>query len=256
MAQIKKVKQTKETDARILTRQSLFWLATLIFIALPFLNSFVLQTMLINIDGNIAYKSVAPVLTAIRDIISVFNSYAGIGILAAAIAHFGAKKAIGTVILALLYQTVVMLASMMSYALSGARNFAGAVFMLGVDALTNTAIYAVILVVLVILRKNKMEYQDASLTLNDKIIAKGGAYSYIVTAVGIFGAAQLAAMLYSMISAFVDPSIGIPINIQEWVYWITEYLTFFIYFAIGYLIVLGVFWLCKYYLSHFEEATE
>lgn len=249
-----KNKPTALNDSERLTHSSLFWLSVLIFIAFPFINNFILQTVVLNITGNIAYESLTPVLTSVRDLISVLTAYAGIGILAAAVAHFGAKRAIATVILGLFSHTVGLFSAMLSYITSGARNYATAVFILGVDALVNTLIYAVILVASVQIRKRKMSCQDYSITLCDKIISKGGAYSFIVTVTAIFGAAQLAAILYSMISAFVDPSIGIPINVQEWVYWITEYLTFFIYLGIGYFIVLGIFWLCKYYRAHFADT--
>ena len=248
-----KNKPIKLTQAERMTKASVFWLSVLLFIALPFINNFILQTVALNISGNIAYKDLAPALNTVRDLLSVFSSYAGVGVLAAAIANFGAKNAVGTVILALSSHIVGLFSAMLSYALSGARNYSAAVFLLGVDALVNILIYAVILAILSIIRK-KDRTESVSDSLQNKMLAKGGAYTYITTAIGVFGGAQLAATLYSMISAFVDPSIGTPINLQEWIYWITEYLTLFIYVGIGYIIVLGVFWLCKYYRAHFADT--
>lgn len=252
MSQIK-TKPTKLTLPEKLTCSSVFWLSVILFVALPFVNNFIMQTAVLNITGNIAYESLAPTLTVIRDLMSVLTAYAGIGAIAAAVAHFGLKKAFGTVILGLLSHTVGLFSSMLAYAVSGARNFAAAVFILGVDAIANTLIYAVILTVLALMRKKRVSNNTNELTLEDKIISKGGAYSYMVTATAIYGAAQLITVLYTMITDFLDPSIGIPINIQEWVYWVTEYLMLFIYVGIGYFIVLGIFWLCKYYHTHFAE---
>lgn len=251
-----KNKPTKLTLPEKLTYSSVFWLSVILFVALPFVNNFIMQTVVLNITGNIAYENLAPVLTVVRDLMSVLTAYAGIGIIAAAIAHFGLKRAFGTVILGLFSHTAGLFSSMLAYAVSGAKNFAAAVFILGVDATANTLIYAVILAVLVLIRKKRVSKSENVLTLEDKIISKGGAYSYMVTATAVYGAAQLITVLYTMITDFLDPSIGIPINVQEWVYWVTEYLMLFIYVGIGYFIVLGIFWLCKYYLKHFEEVTE
>lgn len=256
MSQTKK-KPIKLTQAEKMTKESVFWLSVLLFIAFPVINSFILQTVVLNVSGNIAYRSIVPTLTLIRDILSVLCSYAGLGVMAAAVANYGAKNTLGTVILGLLSHTVGFFASMGAYLLSGAKNFAVATFTFAVDAIANTLVYAVILVVLALIRKNQNKKGDLSVQLSkDKLIAKGGAYSYMLTAAGIFGIAQLATTLYRMITDFLDPSIGVPINLQEWIYWVTEYLTIIIYLGIGYFIVLGIFWLCKYYKEHFSEVTE
>lgn len=245
------------TQSEIMTQKSIFWLSVLLFIAFPIVSGFILQTVVLNVSGNIAYKSLVPTLTLIRDIASVLCSYAGIGVMAAAVANYGIRNSFGTVILGLLSHTVGFFASMGAYLLSGAKNFAVATFTFAVDAVANTLIYAVILVALILIRKNEIKKGNLPPKLSkDRLIDKGGAYTYILTATGIFGIAQLATTLYRMVTDFLDPSIGVPINLQEWIYWVTEYLTIVIYLGIGYFIVLGVFWLCKYYKEHFSEVTE
>ena len=257
MAKHQTPKAPKFTTAENMTRSSLFWLSVLLFVALPFINNFILQTVTLNISGNIAYKDLAPVLTTVASLLSVLAAYAGIGAVAAAIANFGTKNSLGTVILGLSSHLVGFIAYIMSYSVSGARNYQYAVFALGVDALANLLIYAVIILILALMKKKNTATNGYTVpTLQDKIISKGGAYTYIVTATAIYGAAQLFTTLYTMISDFLDPSIGTPINVQEWVYWITKYLTAFIYLGIGYFIVLGIFYLCKYYRTHFAEIKE
>ena len=247
----------KFTTAENMTRSSLFWLSVLLFVALPFINNFILQTVTLNISGNIAYKDLSPVLSTVASLISVLTAYAGIGTIAAAIANFGIKNSIGTVILGLLSHAVGFISYIMSYSVSGARNYQYAVFALGVDALANLLIYAVIILILALIKTKSTSAEGYTVpALQDKIISKGGAYSYVVTATAIYGGTQLLTTLYTMVSDFLDPSIGTPINMQEWVYWITKYLTTFIYLGIGYFIVLGIFYLCKYYRTHFAEIKE
>ena len=244
----------KPTMAESLTRSSLFWASVLLFIAVPFINNFFIQTVVLNVSGNIAYEGLAPILSTVAGLLSALAAYAGIGIVAASIANFGTKRSVGTVILALLSHVMSLIAYIMAYALSGARNFGYAVFALGVDALANMLIYAIIIVMLAIMKsKNTKKGNIEAPQLSDKLIAKGGAYSYIVAATVVYGAAQLLATLYTMVSDFLDPSIGTPNNAQEWVYWITSYLTTFIYLGIGYFIVLGFFYLCNYFRARFAE---
>ncbi len=244
----------KLTVAEDLTRASLFWASLILFVAFPFINNFFIQTVMLNVSGNIAYKDLTPVLSTVAGLLSVLAAYAGIGTVAAAVANFGAKRSVGTVILALLSHVAGLIAYIMSYAISGARNYGYAVFALSVDALANMLVYAAIIIMIAIMKKKNVNKGECSVPeLSDKLIAKGGAYSYIVAATTVYGAAQLFTTLYTMVSDFLDPSIGVPINLQEWVYWITKYLTTFIYLGIGYFIVLGIFYLCKYYRAHFAD---
>ena len=243
----------KLTTAEKLTRSSLFWLSVLLFVALPFINNFIIQTVVLNISGNIAYEALAPALSTVAGILSVLTAYAGIGAIAASIANFGAKGSVGTIILGLNSHVIGLLSAMFAYALSGARNYEYAVFALGVDAIANVLVYALIIVVLALMSRKRLLTDNTPPQLGDKLLAKGGAYTYIVTATVLFGAAQLAATLYTMIYDFLDPSIGTPINLQEWIYWITKYLTTLIYLGIGYMIVLGIFHLCNYYRTRFAE---
>ena len=52
-----------------------------------------------------------------------------------------------------------------------------------------------------------------------------------------------------MIDAFVDPSIGPPVNRGEWLYWITEYLSVLVYAAIGYFLMLAIGYLMQHFLK-------
>ena len=245
----------KLTMAEKLTSSSLFWASVILFVAFPFINNFFIQTVMLNISGNIAYKDLAPVLSTVAGLLSVLVAYAGIGTVAAAIANFGAKRSVGTVILALFSHVAGLIAYIMSYAISGARNYGYAIFSLSVDALANMLIYAAIIIMIAAMKKKNVKKGNCdSPELSDKLISKGGAYSYIVAATTVYGAAQILSTLFTMVSDFLDPSIGVPINLQEWVYWITKYLTTFIYLGIGYLIVLGIFYLAKHLKKQFEET--
>ncbi|MBR2461471.1 MAG: hypothetical protein IKB34_09610 [Clostridia bacterium] len=252
-----RAKKTQKTSPRQLLRESIFWLSVILFVFLPFISSFILQTVILTIDGNIAYKTLTPALITARDLIAVFNAYAGIGVLACAVAYFGAGGAKGTVAMAMLYHPAVFLASMCAYPFSGAKSYIEAIFVLGTDMLINTAVYAVILLILILIRRHKLKKgEDITAPLNSRLIARGGTFSYPNSAIGTFAIFQISALMYSMISAFVDPSIGTPINVREWVYWITEYLTCFIYAAIGYVIAVGICYLCEYYLKHFAVSEK
>ena len=251
-----KTQKNTLSTPKLLLQQSLFWLSVILFVFMPFLNNFVIQTVIISIDGNIAYQNLSPVLMTARDMISVFATYAGVGVLACSVAYFGIKNAKGAAILAILHHPISFLFAMGAYIFSGSRAYYEALFMLGTDTLINTALYAVILVVLLFVRSRKQRSESGvTAPLGDKLIGKGGMFSYLFASVGVFAAANLAAMLFSMISAFVDPSIGPPINAQEWVYWITEYASLAIYAAIGYFISVAICYLCEYYLKHFAKPA-
>ena len=143
---------------------------------------------------------------------------------------------------------------MLAYMLSGARNYEIVLFSLGLDALFTTLVYVGIIVILHFIRKSKLKRSTTAIPeLGSKIIGKGGVYTYLFGSVGIYASIQLVAKLYDMISKFIDPSYGLPVNLTEKLYWPTEFAKLFIYAALGYLISLGAFYLAKYYLKHFEK---
>ena len=247
-------KPIKETTSQTLLRSTFFWLGVLIYIALPFVTYFILQTVVINVEGNIAYKEITPTVSAIANLIAVFTSYAGIGLVAVTIAYFGVKKAKDTVILCISSQFIGVIFSMLAYTLSGARNYQVALFSLGIDAFFTTLIYIGIIVTVHFIRKSKLTHQgNAVPELDGKIVSRGGIYTYLFGSVGIYAAVQIIAKLYDMISKFIDPSYGLPVNLTEQLYWPTEFVKLFIYASLGYLISLGAFYLAKYYLKHYKE---
>lgn len=244
-----RVVTTKEQYLRL----SLFWLGVIVFIVLPLINYLVLQTVMLSVENDIAYGNLSDTISVIQDIISALNSYIGLGILACAAAHFGTDSG-GTVILAFSYNFVIFFSSMLSYIYAGGSSIAEAIIYLGIDAVANTAFYAVIYGILLKIRSKKLDSKQPSVSkLENKLYANGGSFTYIKTTTFIFGGAQLAAMLYNMIDAFIDPSIGTPINAAEWIYWITEYLSVIVYAAIGYFIMLAIFYLAQHFLKHFND---
>lgn len=240
--------------SQTLTCKSLFWLGIILFVAMPIVNNLILQTILTSLAGNIAYEGLYSVMSIICSAISVLTSYSGLGVLATAIAHFGAKKAIGTVILSILYHPISALASIKAYDMSGASNlnkaFANITFL--INGAANLLCYAIILLILILIRRKKTARNQLP-ELGNKLFSRGGAYSYVIAATLIFSLAQLATRLYDMIDAFLDPSLGLPVNATEWIYWISQYVTLFIYAAIGYLISLSIFYLCKKLQKRFAE---
>ena len=240
-----------------LLKSSLFWLSVILFFVVPFINALVLQTVILSVESNIAYKGLAPVLTAVKDVSSVLASYFSLGVIACSVAYYGIKNNKGTVAVALLHFPFEFLMHMISYIISGAKSYAAALFMLGTDASANTLLYAVILAILETVRYKKQKSKtDITPPIPKKSIGKSGMFSYLWASVGVFAAAQLLALIYAMISAFVDPSLGTPINLQEWVYWITEYLTVVIYAVLGYFLALSACYMCEYYKKHFSEDVK
>lgn len=240
-----KHRRTIENEADHL-RSTLFWLGVLLFIALPIINCLLLQTVYFALDANIAYGSLSEVISTVQSLLSVLNTYAGLGVLICATSYFGLSTG-GTVLLAMLYHPITALSSVAAYILAGGTSLSAAVFNFGIDAIAGLLIYAVIYVVLVlILEKKGRKREPAAPPLNKRLIAHGGMFTYILAAVAIYGGAQLASKLYTMIDAFLDPSIGTPINLGEHLYWITEYLSVAVYAAAGYFIILAI---C-YYAQH------
>lgn len=250
----------KETNGELpykLLRESLFWLAVGVFIFVPIINSLVIQTVILSIEGNIAYKGAYPVLNIAADILSVVSAYAGVGLMTVALAYFGLKKAKGVVILSITSHLVTFIASVLCYAFLGGVDYEKAIFFLGADMLAGIVVYSLIIMTVSLIRRGKKKRGlDTHPDVNGKIIGKGGIFSYIFASVGIYFGVQLGLKMYDMISAFLDPSIGLPINPREWMYWITEYLTQMIYGAIGYFTCLALWSLCKYYIRHFKKAIQ
>lgn len=237
-------------------RRSLFWLGILVYIVLPVVNHLLLQTVNFSVDGNIAYGNLSDFIATAQDIISAVNSYAGLGILVCAVAYFGLYSG-GTAMLAFAYQPVILISSLIAYKLAGGTSIDAAIYYFGVDALANLFIYAVIYGVLFIIRYKKFTSGETRVKpINGKIITKGGIYTYMIAATAIFGGAQLASKLYTMIDAFVDPALGPPINVQEVIYWITEYLSVIVYTAIGYFIIFAIAMFSQYSLKHFSSKVK
>ncbi len=239
----------------IYLRTTLFWLGVFVFIALPIINCLVLQTVFFALDGNIAYGSLSEVVSTVRSIISALNSYAGLGVLICAVAYFGLSTG-GTVALAMLYHPVTAVASTVAYILAGGSSVSAAVFYFGIDALAGLVIYAVIYVILIlILHKKGKRRLPASPPLEGRLAARGGMFTYIWAAVAIYGGIQLANTLYTMIDAFLDPSLGTPINAQEYIYWVTEYLSVAVYAAVGYFVILSICYYAQYSLRNFKKKA-
>lgn len=237
----------KPSFAEVYMYKNLFWLAVGVFLFVPFLNSFILQVVQLYVDGDIAYGALSSGILTAREWISSVAAHMGFGVATVTVMYFG-TNAKGVITMMLASQGVGFISSLMAYWVCGGQDIVSAVFILFFDLLVTEAVYGLILILLIrISKKNQTVLNIAPYKVRLLDIAhpitKG-----VFTAVTVFGIANLIALIYRMVGDFIDPSLGMPINLYEWLYWVLEYLNVFIRYIVGYLAAMAITVLASRYV--------
>lgn len=237
----------KPSFAEVYMYKNLFWLAVGVFLFVPFLNSFILQVVQLYVEGDIAYGGLSNGILTAREWLSSIASHVGFGAVAVAVMYFGAN-ARGIITTMLVSQGVGLVSSLMAYWVCGGQDIISAIFILFFDFAVTEAVYGLILLLLLRISKKKQTVLNIApykVRLLDIFhpVTKG-----VFTAVTVFGVANLIALIYRMIGDFIDPSLGMPINLYEWLYWVLEYLNVFIRYIVGYLAAMAVTVLASHYV--------
>lgn len=246
----------KPTFAEAYMYKNFLWLAIGAFAFIPFLNNLILQFLYLYTEGDIAYGSLGIFLSAVKSVLSAASVYIGLGVLIVSVINFG-KNAVGIIRLAFLSHVIAFVSAAITCTLysniSYGYLFTGDVLiqiiMLAVDTAVNLAVYLAIYIVLIKITKKK------ETVLSTPSIK--GRYTDIhhpivlatVISVSVHLFAQLLTVLYSMISAFTDPSIGPPVNSSDILYWILQYLSAVAFDALGLVIIILVAFLSEHYIK-------
>lgn len=238
----------KPTYTEIYTYKNLFWLAVGVFGFVPFFNNFVLQLVRLSIQGDIAYGSLSDVVGVFQEALSLVSVYLGLGALAVCLVYFG-NNAKGVIYLAFGSHGITFFASLFTYFIYGGDNIGPAVFMLLVDAIVNFGIYFIIYIVVLKLSAKKGTFMNVpKFAFSKSMIAHPFVRAFLISAV-IFGGAQLLAVVYTMVGDFLDPSLGVPVNTADIMYWVLEYVTVIVNTVIGFAVMLFVASLTERYLK-------
>lgn len=238
----------KPTYTEIYAYKNLFWLALGVFGFVPVLNNFILQLVRLSIQGDIAYGSLSDVIGVFQEALSLVSAYLGLGVLAVCLVYFG-NNAKGVIYLAFGTHGITFFASLFTYFIYGGDNIGPAVFMLFTDALVNAVIYLLIYIVIITVGAKKDTFMNVP-----KFSFKAGFMKHPFTvafliAAGIFGGAQLLTVVYTMVGDFLDPSLGVPVNTADIMYWVLEYVTVVVNTLIGFAVMTFVAALTEKYLK-------
>lgn len=250
----------KPTYAEAYMYKNILWLSVAVFAFIPFLNNFLLQFLYLYTEGDIAYGVLGTVISGVKSVLSVLSVYIGLGVLTVSVINFG-KNAVGVIRLAFISHAVTFLSSVVTcmlysyvtYGYAVSEDVLMQILLLTVDAVVNLAVCLAIYVALRLISKKRQtvlnvpplkgRYTDIShpLVFSD------------VIAVAIHFGVQLLTVLYNMITAFVDPSIGPPVNASDVIYWVLQYLSVIALAALALVAVEAVFLLSEHYVRSGER---
>ncbi len=229
----------KPNSGEVYMYVNLFWLAVGVFVFMPILNNFVLQLVILFTDGNIFYGSLSSTLSTVRDVLGIISSYGGLGVFSVAIINFG-KNAFGVIILGFISHGVTLFSSLLTYALYGGEDTMTAFLLLTIDMAVNMAVYTVIyFVLMLVVKKRDTVLNVPPYRLRVIYLAHPLALAFFLAAL-VYGGTNIVVTLYTMISDFLDPSIGPPISMADTLYWVMEYLSDIVSMCVGYFIMLFV----------------
>lgn len=238
----------KPTYTEIYMYKNLFWLAIGVFAFVPIFNNFILQLVRLTTQGDIAYGALSDSIGVFQEVLSLVATYLGLGTLALCLVYFG-NNAKGVIYLAFGSHGFTFFASLFTYFIYGGDNIGPAVFMLFVDAAVNALIYFIIYIVVLKLSEKKDTFMNVPrFSFSKNMFAHPFVRAFLISA-GIFGGAQLLTVIYTMVGDFLDPSLGVPVNTADIMYWVLEYVTVVLNTVIGFAITLFIAVLAEKYLK-------
>ena len=218
--------------------KNLLWAAVLAFIAIPVVSELLLRVVYLYTATDVAYQALAAPIDAVREALTVSARYVSLALLCVAVVYFD-KHAVGIVRLAFIFHGVEALTYIVAYYLYTGSVLAASLWII-LEAAVNACVTLIIwLWVRQYARKREYFLNVPDLKL-DSTLMKHPYTGAFIRAVAVFGGARLCFVLYDMIDAFLDPSLGTPINMKETVYWILLYVEVLIYAAIGFVIAVAV----------------
>ena len=225
----------KPTYSEIYMYKNLLWLDVGVLIFLPVFNNLFLQLVRLYTDGNIAYGSLGKVLSVIQEGISLISGYMGIAILCICLLYFG-KNAKAVIRISFITHAVTFFTVLLTYFLFTATIPFSVIASLLLDMLVGIAVtFLIYQIAYRFAVKNETFMEVEAYTLAGSL--KKHPYTKVFALACLcFGGAQLLILIYTMISDFLDPSLGPPMNTADALYWVFQYLTSVIYVFIGFAI--------------------
>ena len=205
----------KPTHSEIYMYKNLFWVAVLLFVFIPLLSSIVIYPVSLAMQNNVAYKSVMPTVNAIGAVLSFIGTYGGFGVLAVTVCYFG-NNGIGIIRLALLSNLISYLSLWTVHILINPyADEGGSLITMAVEILINTAFVAILYFAVLVYAKRRRTFMDIpnyGFSVRIKKHPFTGAFLCVSI---IYFVINIAIELATMISQFLDPSIGLPRNNAE-----------------------------------------
>ena len=237
--------------------KNLFWLAVGVFTFVPVLNDFLLQFLYLYTEGDIAYGSLGAFISVTKSLLSFAAVYLGIGVLVTTVINFG-KNATGVIRLAFISHAVSFLSGFLtcglySYVAYGyflTSDVLMQTVMLIIDAAVNLVAYLAIYLVLIKITSDKETVLNTPSVKGRYTDIKHPLVFSALISVAIHSGARLITVLYNMITAFNDPSIGPPVNTADVMYWVLQYLSVLAFAVAGILIIEIVFLLSEHYVRN------
>ena len=228
----------KPTYSEVYAYKNMYWFAFAVFVFMPVLCDLILRTVYLYVETNIAYQWMVTPLSVLMESLSVISVYAGYGILTYCVLYFG-KNAAGVIRLAFITHAVSFLVYCIAYYFFTGELLA-AIFVIFSEQAVRLLVTFVIYRVLLSYGKRKgtfmnIDRYELSPSIKGHQLTKG-----ILLVSAVYGAVQLFFLVYQMTVDFLDPSLGPPILVKEYVYWILEYVYIFLFFALGVVIMAAV----------------
>ena len=228
----------KPTFSEVYMYKNLLWGAVILFIALPIVSELMLRVVYLYVATDVAYQTLAAPIDLIREVITVTSRYAALAVLCITVVYFD-RHARAVVRLAFIFHAVEALTYIIAYYLYTGQVLSATLWII-VEALVNAAVtLAIWLFVRGYARKREYFLNVPDFRLDASIMRHPYTGAFI-RAIAVFGGTKLAFVLYDMIDAFLDPSLGTPINMKETVYWILLYAEVVIYAALGFVIMVAL----------------
>lgn len=246
----------KPTYAEAYMYKNFLWLAVAVFAFIPFLNNFLLQFLQLYTEGDIAYGSLGTFLSALKSFLSVASVYIGFGVLVTAVINFG-KNAVGIIRLAFLSHLITFLSATatcllyayVSYGHILTDSVLMQVTMLIIDAAVNLTVYFIIYSVLITVAKKKDTVLNTPSIKGRFTDTRHPLILSSVISISVHFGVQLLTVLVNMITAFIDPSIGPPVNAADILYWVLQYLSVIVLAAVGLIVIILIIFLSEHYLK-------